>query len=74
MREHFDTGSMAVMVITFILFILALYTKGLTHDLLLETGIFLVSVKLILIGYKNSINSKAILKELYDIRKELTNR
>ena len=71
MREHFDTGSLAVIVITFILFVVALFTKGLTHDLLLEIGVFLVSVKLILMGYKNSIASKAIMSELQDIKKEL---
>jgi len=37
-----------VIVITFSLFALALFTKGLTHDILLESAIFLVSVKIIL--------------------------
>ena len=64
MSNHFDLGSLVVIVITFILFVLALFTKGLTHDLLLEAGVFLVSVKLILMAYKNSVSSKELLKEL----------
>ena len=32
---------------------MALFVKGFTHDLLLEAGIFLVSVKLILMAKKN---------------------
>ena len=53
MKEHFEPGTLIVIVITFVLFVLALLTKGFTHDLLLEAGIFLVSVKLILMAYKN---------------------
>jgi len=74
MKEHFDTGSLVVIIITFALFIVALFTKGFTHDLLLEIGIFLVSVKLILLGYKNSVSSKAILDELNDIKKTIKDR
>jgi len=52
-KSHFDTGTIIIIVITFILFVAALFTKGLTHDLLLEAGVFLISVKLILMVYKN---------------------
>lgn len=55
MRKHFDFWSMAVIALTLILFIAALVIKGLTHDLLLEAGVFLVSVKLILMSHKNSV-------------------
>jgi hypothetical protein len=51
--RHFDTGSIAVITITLILFSVALFLKGLTHDMLLEAGVFMVSTKLILITYKN---------------------
>jgi len=50
MNEHFDKGSLIVIVITFVLFTLALFTKGFTHDLLLEAGVFLVPVKLLIIA------------------------
>jgi hypothetical protein len=55
MRKHFDFWSMLVIALTLILFVTALIIKGLTHDLLLEAGVFLVSVKLILMSHKNSV-------------------
>jgi hypothetical protein len=71
MKEHFDLASLIVIVITFVSFVIALFTKGLTHDLLLEVAVFLVSVKLILMAYRNSVTSKEILSELKAIRKKL---
>ena len=71
MKEHFDLGSLIVIVITFVLFALALFTKGFTHDLLLEAGVFLISLKLILMAYKNSMTSKILLSELKAIKKKL---
>jgi hypothetical protein len=72
MNEHFDKGSIIVIAITFVLFLVALFVKGFTHDLLLETGVFLVSVKLILMAHKNSVTAKTLLKELHDIKIALT--
>ncbi len=66
--RHFDTGSLIVMGLTLILFVLALFAKGLTHDLLLEAGVFLVSVKLILVTYKSSVTNQRILALLQEIR------
>ncbi|MBW2407970.1 MAG: hypothetical protein JRF17_11415 [Deltaproteobacteria bacterium] len=74
MRKYFDTGSMVVIIITFVLFTLALFTKGFTHDLLLEAGVFLVSVKLILMGYNNSVHVKFLQKELQEIKELLKRR
>lgn len=71
MKEHLDLGSLIVIVITFVLFVLALLTKGFTHDLLLEAGVFLVSIKLILMAYKISVTSKELLSELKAIKKKL---
>ncbi|MEN8123247.1 MAG: hypothetical protein ABFS35_23120 [Bacteroidota bacterium] len=52
-RKHFDVGSLIIIAVTFVLFVSAVFTKGLTHDILLEVAIFLVSVKLIVMAYKN---------------------
>jgi hypothetical protein len=68
MRKHFDVGSTIVIIVTFLLFILALFAKGFTQDLLLEAGVFLVSVKLILMAYNNSVYIKSIENELKDIK------
>jgi hypothetical protein len=71
MSEHFDTGSLIIIIITFVLFVAALFVKGFTHDLLLEAGVFLISIKLILMAYKNSVLSKEITKDLQDIKKTI---
>ena len=71
MKDHFDIGSIVIIVITLILFVTALFTKGFTHDLLLEAAIFLVSVKLIMMTYKNSVSNKKLLAELEEIKNRL---
>jgi predicted acyltransferase len=55
MNKHIDFGSFIVALITLALFVAALFTKGLSHDLFLEAGVFLVSVKIIIMAYKNSV-------------------
>jgi len=69
--KHFDAGSLVVIVITFVLFVLALFFTGLTHDILLEAGVFLVSVKLIMMAYKTSVTSMNIENELKNIKELL---
>ncbi len=71
MSKHSDIGSSVIIAITFGLFAAALLTKGFTHDLLLEAGVFLVSVKLIVMAYKNAMASKKIMKELHAIKEIL---
>jgi len=71
MNRYIDRGSLAVMAITLVLFIAALFTKGLTHDLFLEAGVFLVSVKLILQAYRNSVSNERILQSINEIKMSL---
>ena len=66
--KHFDMGSLIVIVITFCLFVMALFFTGFTHALLLEAGVFLVSVKLILMAYKSSVSLAKIESELAIIK------
>ncbi len=73
MKDHFDFGSLAIIALTFVLFVVALFAKGFTHDLLLEAGVFLVSVKLILMAYRNSVTSKELISEIKAIRKIMEN-
>ena len=54
-RKHIDAGSLVVMLLTLVFFVAALFFKGLSHALLLEAGVFLVSVKLIIMSYRNAI-------------------
>jgi hypothetical protein len=71
MDKYVDIGSLAIITVTFVLFAIALLVKGFTHDLFLEAGIFLVSVKLIVMAYKNNIGGKKIAKELHVIKQLL---
>lgn len=70
-KEHLDIGSRIIILITAILFVAALFIKGLGHDLLLEAGVFLVSVKLILMAYKNSLAAKQLDRRLGRIEEAL---
>ncbi|GBE13898.1 hypothetical protein BMS3Bbin14_02299 [bacterium BMS3Bbin14] len=63
-----DTGSIVVIATTFVVFLVALFTKGLTHDLLLEIGVFLVSVKLIIMTYKNGVHADKLEKDIKEIK------
>jgi hypothetical protein len=72
-HEPFDFGSIIVIIITLILFVIALFAKGLTHELLLEGAVFLVSVKLIVNGYKNTRAFNALNAKLNDIHEVVHN-
>jgi hypothetical protein len=71
--KHIDNGSMFIIVTTFVLFVLALFVKGLAQEILLEAGVFLVSVKLIIMAYKSSVSAENIESELKDV-KEILNK
>jgi hypothetical protein len=67
--KHIDIGSIFIILVTFVLFVLALLFTGFTHDILLEAGVFLVSVKLIIMAYKASKSASNIEIELKEIKK-----
>jgi len=68
MRKYLSKTDLVVIVITFLLFTVALFTKGLSHDILLEAGVLLVSIKIILMNYKNSVSNKLIISKLDEIK------
>ena len=74
LTQHFDRSSLGVAATTFVLFVAALFAKGFTHDLLLEAGVFLVSVKLIMMAYQNSIETAAMHRKLDEIQVALEHR
>jgi len=53
-----------IIVITLLFSWPGVFFTGFTHDILLEAGVFLVSVKLILMSYKNKVASDEPHKEL----------
>jgi hypothetical protein len=69
MKKHIDIGSLIIILITFFLFIIALFVKGLTKELLLEAGVLLVSIKLIMMAQKNGAISNEISNDLEEIKK-----
>ena len=71
LRKHFDLGSLLIIAVTFILFVSAVFTQGFTHDVLLEAAIFLVSVKLIIMAYKNIDATETLHHKLDDIYKKI---
>jgi hypothetical protein len=71
-QRRLDIGSRLVVLMTFVLFVAALFVKGFGHDLLLETGVFLVSVKLIIMAYKNSVTQGQVTDRLDGLQTNLT--
>jgi hypothetical protein len=72
MRKHLDLSTQVTLAITLVLFVVALFEKGFTHDLLLEAAVFLVSAKLVLLSYKASVNNDAIGDQLGEMTRSLT--
>lgn len=68
MKEYLSKMDLAIIIITAMLFVVALFVKGLTKDILLEAGVLLVSIKLIMMNYRTSRITKKILKELEEIK------
>lgn len=68
MNRYLDLGSIIVLLLTLVLFVVALFIKGFTHDLLLEAGVFLVSAKVIMMAYRNSMHADEIIREIREIK------
>jgi hypothetical protein len=49
----------------------ALFVIGFANQLLLETGVLLVSVKIIMMSYKNVQNYEELKKDLHEIKRLL---
>ena len=56
MKRHFDGGTIFDILVTGLLFIVALFVKVFIHELILEAWVLLVSIKLIMMAYRNSFN------------------
>ena len=66
--NYFDPLSLVVIVLTLVLFVVALFVNGFTHDLLQECGVFLVSVKLIMMSHKNGVSARMAEQQLEKIQ------
>jgi hypothetical protein len=70
--QPIDIASQLIIVTTFVLFVVALFIKGFGHGLLLEAGVFLISVKLIMMAHKNSLLAKDLDDRLDRLEATLT--
>jgi hypothetical protein len=68
MKVLLDISSYLTIAITLVLFVMALFVNGLTHDVLLEAGVFLVSAKLVIMSYKSGHLAERVQEELRQIR------
>ena len=69
-----DPLSLVVIVLTLVLFVIALFVKGFSHELLQECGVFLVSVKLIMMSYKNGASAQRAEERLAKIQNLLQSK
>lgn len=53
MSKYLDLPSVIVAALTLVLFLAALFVKGVTHDLFLEAGVFLISVKVLIMIHRH---------------------
>ncbi|PLX06373.1 MAG: hypothetical protein C0596_18060 [Marinilabiliales bacterium] len=67
MNGKMNIGDMIIIAITFILFVVALFVKGLTKDILLEAGVLLVSIKIIIMARKQSEVNQDVQRKLNEI-------
>jgi hypothetical protein len=63
-----DPWAILTILMSCALFAVAVFAKGFSHDLLLEAGVFLVSVKLILMAKKNSETEDRLEQHLLEIK------
>ncbi len=69
-----DPLSVVVIVLTLVLFVIALFVKGFSHELLQECGVFLVSVKLIMMSHKNGVSARRAEERLAKIQNLLQSK
>jgi hypothetical protein len=66
--NYLDPLSLVVIILTLVLFVIALFVKGFGHELLQECGVFLVSVKLIMMSHKNGASAQRAEERLAKIQ------
>ncbi len=64
LQRGIDVASWLTLIVTVGLFSISLFEKGFTHDILLEAGVFLVSIKLVLASHREQIETKTINRKL----------
>jgi hypothetical protein len=65
--RYMDKGTLTVAAITLILFCVSLAEKGLTHEILADAAVFLVSVKLLLMLYHQAVEDQKTHSDIADL-------
>ena len=68
-KNILDFASLATLIVTLVMFVTAAYVHGASQELLLEAGVFLVSVKLVLSGRKVEILIEELREEIRALKK-----
>lgn len=63
-KKRLDQANVIVITLTILLFTAALFIKGIGHDILLEVGVLLVSIKLILATFQIKTSAEEINKKI----------
>jgi hypothetical protein len=69
MYRLLDPASSLVILTTLVLFVVALFVKGFGQTLLLEAGVFLVSLKLIIMAHKLSSADQRLADSIRELQK-----
>ncbi len=67
-------STIAIILIILALFIAAIFTTGITHDILLESAVLLVFAKVLFSAIRTNANTNNILNQLEDIKSLLLNK
>jgi hypothetical protein len=70
-QKYIDWASTLTLVVTIVLFAIAAFETGFTHDLLQEAGVLLISAKLVLASYQAKITNASIEKKLDELSKKM---
>lgn len=68
-KRRIEVASYLTLILTIVLFAVSLITKGFTHELLLESGVFLVSLKLVLSTRKLEIQLEELSEDIKKLQR-----
>ncbi len=73
-EKRLDFWSSVTLAVTLVLFVVSMFVHGFGHELLLEAGVFLVSMKLVIGGRKVELSTERLEQRLERIERALDTR
>jgi c-di-AMP phosphodiesterase-like protein len=68
MNTKTDIWAYVIIALTFIFFAISIFITGFKHDLLLEIGVLLVSIKLIMMASTNKKHNEKLHQEMGELK------